>query len=104
MSNVVIDGVEYAPTNQYSDTKIVVADRGWVFIGRVQDPHKYGNGICLSSAHVIRRWGTDVKRPGLGWLALHGATENTILEPSGIVFVPTGSVVAVFDVVSEWEL
>ena len=102
MKTITIDGVEYAPINNELGTKIVVADRGWVFIG-VPTTNNI-DGIRLAKANVIRRWGTDTERPGLGWLALHGKTEKTILEPTGMVFVPRNSVVAVIDVVAEWEL
>lgn len=102
MTNVTINGVEYAPINNNLGTKIVVADRGWVFIGVATKNDDVG--VELTKANVIRRWGTDTERPGLGWLALHGKTENTILEPTGMVFVPRNSIVAVIDVVAEWEL
>ena len=98
---IVIDGTEYVrktdiPAGPPTDKLIVVADRGWVFIG---DAVKEGdNSLTLTNAKVIRRWGTDAARPGLGWLAANGPTENTKLEDSGTVRVPSRSVVSTFDV------
>lgn len=102
MDSVTINGTKYIPITSEQGTKIVVADRGWVFIGAAVSNNEAG--ILLNKAHVIRRWGTDTKRPGLGWLAQHGKTEKTILESTGNVFVPIRSVVAVIDVTAEWDL
>ena len=76
--------------------RIVVVDRGWVFVGRVTEEES-GN-IIISDARCIRRWGTDECRPGLGWLASNGPTEKTKLDPSGTVHIPLHSIIALFDV------
>lgn len=72
--------------------KIVVADRGWVFIG---DVYADTNGDQLiNDAKVIRVWGTT---KGLGEIALTGPTSKTILDEAGTVRVPAKSVTAIFD-------
>ena len=72
--------------------KIVVADRGWVFLG---DVYSDSNGDQLiNDAKVIRNWGTT---KGLGEIALTGPTSKTILDDAGTVRVPARSVVALFD-------
>ena len=72
--------------------QIVVADRGWVFLGDVYSDDQ-GNKI-INDAKVVRVWGTT---KGLGELALTGPTKDTKLDDSGTVRVPSRSVVAVFD-------
>ena len=69
--------------------QIVVADRGWVFVGMVAvapngDAH-------ITDASVVRVWGTT---RGLGQLALEGPTNGTKLDPCGTVTVPVHAVVA----------
>lgn len=72
--------------------KIVVADRGWVFLG---DVYSDSNGDQLiNEAKVIRIWGTT---KGLGEIALTGPTPKTILDDAGTVRIPARSVVAIFD-------
>lgn len=72
--------------------QIVVADRGWVFIGNVFSD---ANGDKLiQEARVIRRWGTT---KGLGQIAIEGPTNDTVFEDAGTVTVPSRSVIAVFD-------
>lgn len=72
--------------------QIVVADRGWVFLGDVYSDDK-GDKL-INDAKVVRVWGTT---KGLGELALTGPTSKTVLDESGTVRVPARSVIAVFD-------
>ena len=72
--------------------QIVVADRGWVFVG---DVYADDNGDRLiNDAKVVRVWGTT---KGLGELALTGPTSKTVLDDSGTVRIPSRSVVAILD-------
>ena len=72
--------------------KIVVADRGWVFLG---DVFADSNGDQLiNEAKIIRVWGTA---KGLGEIALTGPTSKTVLDEAGTVRIPARSVVALFD-------
>lgn len=75
-----------------SKLQIVVADRGWVYIGQVE---KTDDGVTITGAHNVRRWGTI---GGLGELATKGPTESTKLDPYGTVHVPTHAVVCLIDV------
>ena len=81
-----INGIEYVPKGsevssepKNSNIKIVILQRGWVFIGRwVED----GDNCALDNAHTIRVWGTT---KGLGQLALEGKTSSTKLDKAGRV-------------------
>lgn len=83
--SVFIGGVEYAPKNNSvspnytGDIKIVVLQRGWIYIGRFE---RNGNDCKLHNASCIRIWGTT---KGLQEL-VNGATSKTILDKcEGIV-------------------
>lgn len=78
---------------------ITVLDRGWVFVGRLDN--KVEGGIRLSNAACIRRWGTT---KGVGELALHGPQSSTVLDEAGTVTVPASSVVCLIDTSEElWK-
>lgn len=72
--------------------KIVVADRGWIFLGNVSV--ELNGDQLIDEAKIIRNWGTS---KGLGQIALTGPTPKTILDDAGTVRVPLRSVVAIFD-------
>jgi hypothetical protein len=77
--SVFIGGIEYIPkTNQVSpnftgDIKIVVLQRGWIYIGRFS---RIGNDCKLENSYCIRTWGTT---KGLQEL-VNGATSSTKLD------------------------
>ena len=95
-----VNGIEYiradtAPAGPPTDHRIIVADRGWVFVGPASTDD---NGdIVISPAKCIRYWGTDSAKPGLGYLAMNGPTDKTKLDASGTVRIPANSLVASFD-------
>ena len=103
---ITIDGVDYvrktdAAAGPPTTHQIVVADRGWVFVGNVTSDE---TGISIANANCIRIWGTDNDKPGLGWLATNGPTQKTKLDPSGTVRVPLHAVVATFDTeAAKWQ-
>ena len=72
--------------------KIVVADRGWVFVGDVLSD--LNGDKLINNAKVVRVWGTT---KGLGELAINGPTAKTVLDESGTVRIPARSVIAMFD-------
>ena len=79
--------------------KIVVADRGWIFVGRVW---KGENSIKIENANIIRRWGTT---EGLGELAIKGPLEETKLDKCLDVEIPNESVKAIFNCnQSKWNI
>lgn len=79
MDTIVINGKTYysvkPESNQFEgDIKIVVLQRGWVMIGRLE---RNGSECKLHDASVIRNWGTT---KGLGELAAKGPLSNTKLD------------------------
>ena len=91
MSNVTIDGIEYEPVNKSDKTRIVIAQRGWVFVGRYTEN---GDEVILRDASVVRVWGTT---KGLGELAMNGPTSKTVLDAAGRVTMHRLAVVATLD-------
>lgn len=75
-----------------SPVRIVVAQRGYVFIGRWQNN---GDEVVLTSARIIRRWGTS---GGLAQLANDGPQQETILEPPCTVRIHPLAIVVAYDV------
>ena len=72
--------------------KIVVVDRGWVFVGRVMTLE--GDQVLIEQAQCIRRWGTTC---GIGELR-RGPTQSTKCDPAGTVTVPGRAVICMLDV------
>jgi|LakMenE18May11ns_1017448.scaffolds.fasta_scaffold8996020_1 hypothetical protein len=77
VQEIVIDGTTYVPkssaVNYTGDIKIVILQRGWVYIGRFS---REGNDCKLTNASCIRTWGTS---KGLQEL-VNGATSKTVLD------------------------
>jgi len=75
-----IDGVKYIKESEAKNTeyagekKIVILQRGWVMIGRLE---RDGSECKLHNASVIRTWGTS---NGLGELAETGKLTGTKLD------------------------
>jgi hypothetical protein len=82
-NEITVDGQVYIkkgseePKN--SNIKIVILQRGWVFIGRYSED---GDNCALDNAYSIRLWGTS---KGLGQLALEGKQPSTQLDKAGRV-------------------
>jgi len=79
VETITVNGKTYysqAPAQQdiKGDLKIVVLQRGWVLIGKLE---RKGDQCFLHNANVIRIWGTT---KGLGELAKDGPTSNTKLD------------------------
>lgn len=76
---------------------IVIAQRGWVFVGRIKREDHY---IVLRDAKTIRRWGTT---KGLGEL-FSGPKQDTVLDEAGTVRLHPLQIVATIDVdARSWE-
>jgi hypothetical protein len=81
-----VNGVKYVRKDSVSDhkqfdgdIKIVVLQRGWIYIGRFE---RNGNDCKLHNAYCIRIWGTTKGLPEL----VNGATKDTKLDKcEGIV-------------------
>ena len=77
---------------------IVVADRGWIYVGQVEHD---GNWCVITGARNIRRWGTSA---GLGELAEDGPTSETKMDYYGTVRIPSSSVLSMIDAQAEkWK-
>jgi hypothetical protein len=84
VSNVlIVNGVEYVPKSSANyvepngDLKIVILQRGWVMVGRLE---RKDSECKLHQASVIRNWGTT---KGLGEIALNGPLKDTKLDKCG---------------------
>lgn len=91
MNNVIINGVEYAPVLAQTERRIVIAQRGWVYVGIWNED---GDDITLTDAKCIRIWGT---KNGLGELC-NGPLPDTKLDYIGVVRLHRLSIVASLDV------
>lgn len=80
-----------------NDIRIVIAQRGFVFVGRYsREEHE----IVLRDAKNIRRWGT---KKGLGEL-WNGPKTETILDEAGTVRLHPLQIIATLDVDAKaWE-
>lgn len=96
-TTLTINGIDYIPVPTPSEWRIVIAQRGWVFVGRWSQD---GEMVTLTDAKNIRTWGTT---KGLGELAQTGPTGKTVLDPAGTVRLHILGVVATLDTeVTEW--
>lgn len=80
METIVVNGKTYYSNPQAEitgDLKIVILQRGWVMIGKLE---RNGSECKLHNASVIRNWGTT---RGLGELATEGKKKDTKLDPCG---------------------
>ena len=82
-----IDNVEYVRKDSISQEKtgplkIVVLDRGFVYIGMVTIQDGF---IHITKAKNIRIWGTT---KGLGELSINGPTPTTKMDDTGTVEAP----------------
>ncbi len=78
INEIEINGTKYVPKNQVTvehtgDIKIVVLQRGWIYIGRFE---RIDNDCKLHNAYNIRTWGTTKGLPEL----VNGATSSTKLD------------------------
>lgn len=85
-TELILNGVTYVPKGSYEqpqnlgDKRIIVADRGWVFIGDCED-HDDG-AVTIRNAQNIRYWGTT---SGLGELVNGPIAGKTKYDPYGTV-------------------
>lgn len=85
---ITLNGIEYAPVTKQGDIKIMILQRGFVYVGCVT---RDGDNVRISSAQNVRQWGTT---RGLGELAVNGPTDKTRLDPAGTVCCHVLGVVA----------
>ena len=97
-----IDEVEYvrkdAQEGCKGDIKIVVLDRGFVYVGRVELSSDF---VTITQAKNIRVWGTT---KGLGEL-VGGPLSGTKLDSVGTVKAPIRALISLIDVEQKaWKL
>ena len=100
LDQVNVNGVEYVRKDSYSEgsLKIVVADRGWVFVGYVEVTE---DSYVVSRAKNVCIWGTT---NGLGEIAKSGPTAKTKLDDAGTVRIPKPAMILMFDTnQAAWE-
>ena len=80
-----------------AETRIIIAQRGWVFVGRVSREEQ---SVVVRDAKTIRRWGTT---KGLGELWA-GPKRETVLDEAGTVRLHPLQIIAEIDVDPKpWE-
>lgn len=100
LSTLSVNGVEYVradsvstPTGPPTPIQIVVIEGRWNIVGNVE--HHDDGSLTITSAHVIRYWGTT---KGLGQLAQSGPVSGkTILDKVGTVRVPAHAILLCMD-------
>lgn len=101
-NTMLVDGEKYikaSTVDSDSTVKIVILQRGWVMVGRLE---RNGSDCKLHDASVIRKWGTT---RGLGEIAEGGPTRETKLDKcNGVVEFDWLTVVASITCEeSQWE-
>ena len=101
-SSIRIDNVEYVRADSVTPPsgpiKIVVLDRGFVYVGHTEID---GNFVKMTNAQNIRYWGTT---KGLGEL-VNGPLKDTKLDAVGSLTAPLLAVITLIDVdQSKWNL
>ena len=85
IETIKINGVDYVRADSVSSVRdigpvrIIVADRGWVFVGNCEDNED--GSVTIRNARNIRMWGTT---SGLGQL-VNGPTSETKYDQYGEV-------------------
>ena len=94
INEIEVNGIKYVQKGSASieytgDLKIVILQRGWVMVGKLEKK----DGECkLHESSVIRTWGTT---KGLGELAENGPNSSTKLDKNyGIVEFDSLTIVA----------
>ena len=77
------------------NTRIVVLDRGFVYVGV---PHEEGDNLVIENARNIRYWGTT---KGLGEL-ISGPTASTKLDVVGTVIAPKRALIHQIVCTANW--
>jgi hypothetical protein len=100
-TSIRIDSVEYVRADSVApregDIKIVVLDRGFVYVGNVAIKDDF---VVITGANNLRAWGTS---KGLGEL-VKGPLPSTKLDKVGTVRAPLRALISLIDVEqSKWN-
>ena len=79
--------------------QIVIAQRGWVFVGKVSTPNE--SEVVIENAKNIRRWGNT---NGLGQIAKDGPTSSTQMDDYGTVTIHPLAIIARINCTDKWQL
>lgn len=91
MDKITINGVEYVPAQSQGDIRIVVLDRGFVYVGH----YKLIDGeVHIRNARNLIRWGTKAH---LGEL-VYGPLESTKLGANCDVVAPIDRLIHTIEV------
>jgi hypothetical protein len=97
-NSIKIDSVEYVRADSVKpfggDIKIVVMDRGFVYVGETKVE---GDWVLMTRAKNIRKWGTS---RGLGELT-KGPLGGTVLDSVGSLKAPMRALIHIINVDSE---
>jgi hypothetical protein len=93
MKEIIVDGVKYVPVCESGPIKIVVIERGFVYVGRVEVGCDTGD-VTIRGARSLIRWGSSQH---LGEL-VNGPLENTKLGAPCTVLVRGAQVVHMIEV------
>jgi hypothetical protein len=85
-------GMDAANPPIASNVQIVIAPRGWIFIGYVYLDAALKN-LVINKCNVIRTWGTS---KGIGEL-INGPLSGTKLDKCGTTRIPIDAVIAQID-------
>jgi len=96
VKKIVVDGVKYVPVCECGPIKIVVIERGFVYVGRVEIDSE-SNDVTIRGARSLIRWGSSQH---LGEL-VSGPLENTKLGAPCTVLVRERQVVHMIEVSSD---
>lgn len=95
MTQIIVNGVKYAPACECGPIKIVVIERGFVYIGRV-DANEDGS-VTIRGARSLIRWGSSQH---LGEL-VNGPLSETKLGASCTVQVRPQQIIHVIEVTQD---
>ena len=76
-------------TGEAHGLALVVADRGFVWVGKVVTTQDW---VEIENARPVRRWGT---KEGLGQLAKEGPLANTVLDAAADLKVSRKALIAI---------
>ena len=101
MSNIQVNGIEYAPIEQSGDIRIVILQRGWVFVGNFK---KISDSECILTNAKNYRY--QKSGQGFGYVAKHGPTSDCKLDPCEmpVRFHPLTIVATIDCESSKWKL
>ena len=98
MQNVVINGIEYAPTNKASGNRaVVVVDRGWIFAG---DVTRENGRIRLARALHVFKW----ESVGFAGMIDNPKKAKADLRSVADVDIPEGAEIFCVPVIENWGL